>query len=147
MIYYKNLSWSDLWCHHFQYSYLKHVKKVFFVYHLPYFDFPPLKDRLCRIWFLIRRQFCIFFENIFHFRVSNFCVFIFVSSNPFLLCSKRNDSMCQSPVCKGHLLWSLLYTPNFILHNKSSATPICDNSEGSIRGWMYQCLMYLLIKN
>lgn len=33
--------------------------------------------------------------------------------------------------------------PNFILHNKSSATPICDNSEGSIRGWMYQYLMYL----
>lgn len=130
----------------------KHCQSLF-VYHFLYFDFPSLKDRFYRICFCIRKQFWIFLENIFHFRNSSFYVFIFgwfgsvLFLNPFLLHNKRNYSMWQSPVCKGHLLQSLLYMPNFILHNKSSASPICDNSEGSIRGWMYQCLMYLLIKN
>lgn len=65
-------------------------------------------------------------------------------SNPLLLCK---CSLWQSPIYKGHLLSSLLYMPNFILCNKSSPAPTCDRYEGSIRGWMYQCLMHFSIKN
>lgn len=119
-----------------------------FVYHLPYFVFPSLKDRLSRLCFLNRKQFWIFFEIFFILGFPTLCLHICFFQIPFY-CTTKETILCGN-LQSGKVIYYEAYCRCLILYciiNLQLPLPICDNSEGSIRGWMYQCLMYLLIKN